>query len=424
MKVLALSVGGTAEPIVQSIGQHKPDRVVFFVSDRPQGGTLRLVVEGDSGKPSIVAQTKLLESQFKTQILTDIDDFETCYREMVCVLREEMKAAEHGEFIADYTGGTKTMSAALAAAAFRLGWKLGLVESPRPNVRQATLEGIAKIQRTVSLMFEELTARVRELFSVGQYDLAAEVLSQAMREIVLDRDQEQFVQRAFQACKAVAHWDRFEYEEAAKHLRVIPLNVPLPVRRHIEELAEWCARGGPPPYTLVWDLAANAQRRAEQGRYEDAILRLYRSIELLAQIRLRETHQLDTSNLDPEILERKLSHDPQRKESVMRMLGGLGSRLTAGLVASYLLLNALGDPLGHAFKAQWEQRTQRFVQLRNKAFMAHGFRPLGQEAWEEAWEHCRAFYLDACRALGISMQLPMQPQWEWVEEPESGLELA
>ena len=38
---------------------------------------------------------------------------------------------------------------------------------------------------------------------------------------------------------------------------------------------------------MVEDLLLNAERRAIQGRYEDAIGRIYRAIELIAQIRLK-----------------------------------------------------------------------------------------------------------------------------------------
>ena len=59
-------------------------------------------------------------------------------------------------------------------------------------------------------------------------------------------------------------------------------------------------------YELVGDLLNNAERRASQQRYDDAIARLYRATELFAQIRIEKTKgyklvKLTLKELDEEL---------------------------------------------------------------------------------------------------------------------------
>jgi hypothetical protein len=46
------------------------------------------------------------------------------------------------------------------------------------------------------------------------------------------------------------------------------------------------------------DLIANARRRAEEGFYDDAVGRLYRTMEMLAQFELLTKYDQDTSDID------------------------------------------------------------------------------------------------------------------------------
>jgi hypothetical protein len=53
-------------------------------------------------------------------------------------------------------------------------------------------------------------------------------------------------------------------------------------------LEELLSGGKTPSLTYMLDLFANAERRLHEGKTDDAIVRLYRIIEMIAQERLRE----------------------------------------------------------------------------------------------------------------------------------------
>jgi len=49
---------------------------------------------------------------------------------------------------------------------------------------------------------------------------------------------------------------------------------------------------------LIADILNNARRRMKEGKYDDAMARLYRTVELIAQYRLKMKYEIDTSDVD------------------------------------------------------------------------------------------------------------------------------
>ena len=91
--------------------------------------------------------------------------------------------------------------------------------------------------------------------------------------------------------------------------------------------------------SLVVDLLNNASRRAEEGKYDDAVARLYRCIELIAQIKLKERFGIDTSDVDLKLIPEEVKDELERKRDEK-------GRIKIGLSDSYKLLSAFNDELG------------------------------------------------------------------------------
>lgn len=405
MRVLAITVGGTPEPIMTSLKHHGPDFTLFFVTDQPRGGSNRLLSENPQGGPGIIAASRLRDACYRALVLPHPDDFASCYR----IIRDALRSARTGfpdaDLVADYTGGTKTMTAAMAAAATRLGWKLSPVEAPRGNLNRAHLVGVPVLQSVSPLVLDEIVEQVKLLFEARNYEGAEAVLTEGIRQLALEPDQRASLVRAVNVFRGLARWDQFGYTDAYAHLRACG-EVCGEILPHLARLEEFARSGDCPPYELVADLAANADGRAAQGRYEDAVLRLYRAVELLAQVRLALAHGLDTGDLDldkvPEPLRRKLA--PRD-----------GGKATAGLVNAYLILAALGDPLGHVYQSDgWDKRLRELLLLRNNAFIEHGFRPLGEEEWQKARRIAREFLGKGAESIGVRMVFPSPPTWDRV----------
>lgn len=406
-RVLAITVGRSLDPVVKSIRDHKPDFTLFLVSDRPDGGSRKLLFEAPEGGRGIISQAGLREGCYDEVVLPHADDFASCYTRTRNALRSTSARFPDANLIADFTGGTKTMSAAMAAAAVRLGWKLSLVESPRSDLNRAQGTGVAVVQSVSPLVLDEAVEQLKLLFEGRHFEGAKSVLEETMRDLVLEPTLRANLLRAVNLLQGLARWDQFAYTEAYNDLRQCG-EVCTELLRHLASLDKFARNEcSSPPYELVWDLLANAESRAAQGRYEDAILRLYRAVELLAQTRLMEKHGLDTSDLElPKIPE------PLRTSIETRCRGW--GRFTAGLMDAYQILLALEDPLGKHYGQGWNKRLLELLILRNKAFMEHGFRPLGKEEWQKAYQIAHEFLSEGAKCIKVRMAVPSAPSWEAV----------
>lgn len=158
-------------------------------------------------------------------------------------------------------------------------------------------------------------------------------------------------------------------------------------------------------YEIVLDLLLNAERCAIQKRYDDAVGRLCRALELLAQVRLWQTYGLATNDID--------LNNPVLPSNFFK--GNLTKRrrkLQLPLARSYELLSILpNDPLGQLYRAATAD-IQQTLQLRNHALFAHGFQPISQsdyqtvqESWVKFMEHAIK-QLTACNSNLFACQLP------------------
>jgi len=389
-KVLAITVGGEPNPIVYACKRHEPDFVIFFVTTEPGGGSRRLLVEETEKGPSIVKQLELNGDSYEIVTLPDPDDFMDCFRRMDEALQEYDTAPQR---IADYTGGTKTMSASLAFAGALRGWDLSVVAGMRRDtVKVSNGTEMTRLTLNSSLRIRISLELARVLYEEKNFAGAAKVLEDLTTTAQLPTTEADRLNELLTLLRALSAWDRLNYEEA------------LPLLRSVGGLwGEGCERlariwgKGELSYSVVEDLVGNALRLAHQKRFEDAILRLYRACELLAQLRLRKEYGLNTGDLD--LQNPKLSQLPEDLAQLLRERKERENRAWAGLLESYRILAALGDPLGKVFSEKWGERLKDLLRMRNSLFLTHGLNPVAEAEWERARDLVQGFFADAFAAL-------------------------
>ena len=123
------------------------------------------------------------------------------------------------------------------------------------------------------------------------------------------------------------------------------------------------------------DLAANALRREEQGRFDDASARYYSLLEKGAKVELASRYGIDTSNVKPELL-------PASFLEETTLVPSHDGRLQLPLFKAYLLLACLNNPLGLAF-IQHKERLEQVLRIRNSSLLAHGFSPVDADTCGE-----------------------------------------
>ncbi len=379
---LICTVGGSHVPVLRAIEENRPDHVCFVCSEDDPAtgrkgsgtqveGTGRVIkahpADDRPTLPNIPAQAGLDADRYEV-LRVPADAFEAAYRLLVAWL--EAHRRDGVRLVADYTGGTKSMSAALVAAALDVeGVELEVVTGPRVNLVKVESGEQAM---PASVEHVRLRRRLREALALWRHHGYAETAALLAPLRARDSGLCAELMRARALSEAFAAWDRFDHVAARETLDGFRA-VLGPVMPEVLGAVDGLCREGPAREPLrIFDLWRNAERRAAQGRYDDAVARLYRVTEWSAQWLLREFAAIDTADVAPERVPEGLALAPNRD-----------GRLQAGLFAAWALA---AEHCGQDVAAFW--RTERngllhLLQRRNGSILAHGFTPVTEADWRE-----------------------------------------
>ena len=403
--VLALTVGGSCAPLVCAIRSYEPIFVCFFATGGSKGSRITVdgegspcrqrTDEGEKREHSIVAQTGLSDDQYRIVELADPDDLPAIFTQCMQMLRSLQDQYPNARYIADYTGGSKSMGVGLVLAALECGWELSLVRGQRPDlIKVANGTEMAGLIGSGEVRARRRLEEARRLFNSYAYASAERLLEESLRQAPLSREIEQSIRKMVVLCRGFDAWDRFDHERAYKILRTVQSEI-VPQWRFLKRLLGRDRASG---YEPVMDLIRNAERCATRGRYDDAVARLYRAVEMMAQIRLGHQYQVDTGNV-------QIEHLPPPLQTRYKE----GDRL--GLWDAYHLLTELEDPLGDAFQ-QHRDRLRDALQQRNASILAHGTHPVGEKEYQRIYAIVTAFVEAGMAAIGIEVEAPQFPERE------------
>ncbi len=450
--ILIVTVGGSSQPIVTAIETLQPDRVIFLCSTGSKGSVSQIVGEGKPCEirrggevvdrlPNIPTQVGL-EDRFKPNqdvfLINEPDDLSECYSKATAAIQSVRQDSPNAEIFADYTGGTKTMSAGLTMAGLDQQVTLYLTTGNRTNtmrVERGELTG----QATVAPVIAQRTLEQVLPSAFSQYNYAAGItqLKRLLRSIALPPEQKRKLQDIYDCCLGLEAWDRFDHQTALdilqhqmKRPEIKPLGVFLrgviasrktidqalnPPNGKQQELEDYLldrvmgSQPSSPPnsskghgYEIVQDLLLNAQRRAYQERYDDAIGRLYRALELLAQIRLLTAYKIKTSN----VLLRQLPSHLQAEYEALRSPNT--NKIQISLKNSYELLSKFPeDALGELYQ-QRSKYLLEALETRNNSLFAHGFQPIDATKYRKVGHVIIDFIEEGIRLL-IPPKFKQQP---------------
>ncbi|MBN1516795.1 TIGR02710 family CRISPR-associated protein [Candidatus Sumerlaeota bacterium] len=210
---------------------------------------------------------------------------------------------------------------------------------------------------------------------------------------------------------AFADWDNFRFTEALEQLKGIEGQGYLTARffpktSQLESLNAMADSVGERRYNemLFADVFNNALRRYHSARYDDAIIRAYRALEMQAQFILHDQFGIDTDRVDTRKVPPKYRPD---FDALRSMDDGL---VRIGLRKSYELLRLLEHPLGQTFCAH--PGLKEMMETRGRSFLSHGVQPMSRE---QALDFIR-FTGDVCRAMIPRFEeLCAELQFTWLE---------
>ncbi len=395
-KALLISVGGSPSPIIKSINRFKPQYIIFFAS---------------KGSESMISQIRRnITYDYKADdkiVVNDGEDLTASYS----VLREKLPEIlkrwriKPSQLLVDYTGGTKSMSAAMV---------LSTIDNCRKYIyiggKKRTKQGLGIViegeERTLILTNPwnryavELKKQATFLFNQCHFDICVQVLSKA--EKMVDKSEKRYYRMWKEIVEGYAYWDKFMHKVAKNKLyrgkseMGILVGAQPELKRFLRQLSKNCKfLSEMDDKKLFLDLLANAKRRAEvERKYDDAVARLYRALEKLAQMELKNLG-INTSNVKETQIPETIREEFVKKYKTKDKDGKEVIRL--GLFADYKLLKELNHPLGDKFfeVRNGEEKTQKDIEavlnVRNNSILAHGDVPVKAEHYHRLFQKILEF---------------------------------
>lgn len=401
-KVLICTVGWSNNPVIKSIDYWQPEYVLFIPSEDTENKVEEI-------------RRKLAHIQMESAVETvrDADDIIGCVGEMREFIKKFLarkKIQSDVVIDADFTGGTKVMSAALALVMMELDrCRFSYVGGDQrdPAQRMAVVDGKEKVihrDNPWKAMGVTDCRRLVNAFNSRQFGFAL----QAAKDLMGSRDDaRQFYSALVSIIEAFANWDLFEYKKALKSLatgcsnlrqfgayylvktlydrlsnyqtileRIVQdadilrsSKVALPLPREI---------GG----AYLRDLLANAGRCAIYGRYDDAVARLYSAIEKIAKLELAHLGKNNSSLSLSDLREGGEDFEAKHAASITEEKGA-----EIGLEESFRYLRAIapGNPVAGAYFAN-EKSLKQNTHARNMSLLAHGYNPVDKKTYEAFME--------------------------------------
>jgi len=350
--------------------------VVFFASDKSKH-TIPYIEELFK-----LDNDEFIEGEdYQIANIEAIDDFNACFEVFESKIWELDYSDENKKYqiIMDYTSGTKTMSAAMACCGMFYNKDLISVGGDRSTGEVSAGTEIINYQNLYKIYDKFALMRIRNYFNANRFMPCVDILGYIV-DSSIHKDS------LLNLCKAYYAWDNMEFEHAYDHLKKVDASLfelselHGNLKKNIKALGTIVNSKSlnlKNCYILA-SLINNSIRKADEYKYDDAIARLYRSFELIAQIKLTN-YNIKSSDIDVNVLlENNVSQDFIDTLEKTREDG----KIRIGLVMDFLLLNELGDELGKYY-VENESRIKNLTQKRNNSILAHGLNSQSREDFDE-----------------------------------------
>ncbi len=416
---LIMTVGTTPQPLILTLDVVRPTRVLFIFTGETSEHLARVIKEVDFLRSH--------EVQYDREKV-DPDDPEEIYEKIGWRWQEWSR--EGGLRCAlDNTGGKKSMVSAAAAAANFLGLDLLYVDHEKylPDLR-APLPGTEYLTCLPNPYITLGDLKIRQcldLFNAASFEAARKKLEEARAEIKGKRALPVVtkVKMLLGLLEGFSLWDRFHFKRAQSELanaletaRRFDMDIDLPGLEKnmlaLEVLGSeergsklFSAITKSPEFGLhlAVDLYCNAARKERAGAPDDAVVRLYRCLELISQLRLADrgynTEKFAWDKLEPAVKVRygQLARQVFGSENVKEPRD-------VGVMHGHLLLAALGDPL---WGKEGEEAIKAFhgtVNKRNDLLLIHGKKRARPQDVEEFTQHVFRLLDRLMRVMGKDLE--------------------
>lgn len=408
MESLILSCGGSPEPLIFCIGNYKPDFTCFLCSN-----------DSIDIAHDIAKTCNLSDNQYTCKTVKNHESLEDCFAKSREIIVELQKDYEN--IHVDFTGGTKPMVSGLVLAAIGENCTYSYVGSK--NSRARDKNGLGVVVDGFELMKDQRDPY--DVFAVMEFEKGMDFFNKYQFEAAKLNFKNAYEKLESQKLKEIAEllvyivdvydsWDKFENLYDKKPIKTAFYNILNKIDES-ENLKQYFIEENPKLYQQIRlnheflelkisrkgliktddvnfylpDLLNNAYRRIEEGKYDDAVARLYRTIELIAQIGLTNEGIIKTKVLEDnkefKIDLNKISdledfeiksfiYDLYEYENAVRYGK---SHIGIGSDMSFKLLSKFG--IDYAIDYLNDKKIKDNIKSRNGSILAHGLNPISKK---------------------------------------------
>lgn len=436
---LILSVGTSYEPLILNISLLKPKKILFLYTKQTEKTLNKIVnflkLDADAYQKNIVEATDSL----------------SIYHE---IKKAYVSWNRPKKVYIDFTGGTKTMSAAAALAGSLINVQLVYVgtEEYLADFRKPLpgSENLYYIDNPVEIFGDLELEKVFALIERFNYAGAAEKLF-SLKENIPDPLNRQQINFVYLLVKVYEYWDALEFEQAEKMMEELLRELKRDYRMYKnllmmdfqttlnnqyrllvqlkkipaliqEKKQQEVLKSRSMMIALMFTLYENAVRREMQEKYDMATLLLYRLLEMIEQKRLMN-YNLFVSRPDYNLMDFTAASEAYKgleKQDQIELLKAKNAELKGelfrkrekdflpnpiALLDGYLLLAALGDMIITGKKENEISRLRHIramVSLRNNSIFAHGLGPVGKDDYCKFRTFVREMFTDFCHCENIN----------------------
>lgn len=417
MEALILSCGGSPEPLQHCIKNYSQDFVYFLCSN----DSVDIAEE-------IIKQENISDDEYNIKVVSNHESLDDCYAKSREII-EELQT-DYENIHVDFTGGTKPMVAGLVLASIGEKCLYTYVGSKNPENRDKkglgiVLDGFEKIKEQKDpyevyavMEFE----RGMDFFNKYQFSAAKSNFIEASKKLESEK-LKQLARTYIKIVDLYDKWDKFANVNEDKITLNKILNEILLEINHSDNISSYLNENYPDfipqiennveflklkiskrgvvksknvPYYLP-DLLNNAYRRIEESKYDDAVARLYRSIELIAQKSLTdeniiEEHVLNSNKefkINKSDLNDKFDNMLPEKITDMHEYFNSGKTMGVGLKNSYIILQALGSQYASDYLN--DEDIKNNLSSRNRSVLAHGLQPVDETMANELFRQVLSY---------------------------------
>ena len=359
---------GLANAMLRSIISRNPDIIKFFGSEESKY-TVETLKD---------LYLKTFDEELDFYEFVQIDDIDS-FKKYFSTIKSYVTNLEDEYYIViDYTYGTKTMTMSAAMVSMACRKELIFVSGERENGIVVRGSEEVKNQNLFPIYDSLLLEKIKDAFNANRYETAKSLLSELV-------DPKINKEAYYKLINTYSYFDDVNYVEAKNSFDFKLFSKEWPeltddFQKNIKSLKILNKETqGQKIYYVLASLINNARRRYEENKFDDAIARLYRSLELIGQIKLEE-FGLDSSNIDLDRL-KELDIDEKYINS-LKSLKDSDGKIKIGLIKDFELISQFNDDLAQFYKEN-NKRIQNIVKFRNSSILAHGMEAKTADEYDE-----------------------------------------